>query len=343
VVPLWHEAEAENTFQTWDSGEVCTTGCYEYSLTFQATYWGTRTEAHQAYMAAFRAYNPGKSIEYVSRTTTGGANGAGQATHRFNYFAGGPWTYETLDFGKRSTPPYDYRTLVPMSELQLADMIANKSGWPSGSTAIDRTLADAVNSGLAEPLELLDPLAITGTQPTVSGTPKVTTNSDGSTTTETLSCSWVADLQGIVNYQCGTTTISSTPTKTTTETVVKSNPDGTTTTEVITKTTPGGTVTSTTTGEEPSRSDCDAGSNTAGCAELDTPTGEIPKSTRNITYAEDNLGLGVGACPEPVNLGPGRVLSFALICANLVVAKAMVLAMSAFTALLIVMGIKDQS
>lgn len=60
-------------------------------------------------------------------------------------------------------------------------------------------------------------------------------------------------------------------------------------------------VTNTTTekSEEP-QEDCKENSQLARCAKLDTPETEIPKTTKNVDFTEDNLGLGGGSCPAPI-------------------------------------------
>lgn len=55
--------------------------------------------------------------------------------------------------------------------------------------------------------------------------------------------------------------------------------------------------TTTETTEAPETQDqCAANPNSAGCAELDTPTEEVPRETRTITYQQENH-FGGGSCP----------------------------------------------
>lgn len=242
-------------------------------------------------------------------------------------------------------------TLYPMTEAELADRIAAESGWPttdSGGTSFSQTVAEAMNSGLAEPLVKEGNLTLTPpVSPTsISGAPKVTTASDGSTKTETMTCEWTVPLgMGTAEYRCTTSTTTYTPPKVTTDTVVTTKPDGTTETSTVTKTTPGGTSTTATTGQEDTkdeRSECEKSPNTLGCAELDTPSGTIPKSTATLSYAEEDL-FGSGSCPANATMASSvlgqtvTVWDWQKTCELAIPLRALVVALATFAAFLIVM------
>lgn len=220
-------------------------------------------------------------------------------------------------------------TEVPKTWEEFEGDIAAQSGWPSGS-AISSALAQAVNGG--EVVETEGPVVITSGGVAAVDQTNVLQSSDGSTVEDKTECSWAADLFGVVSWECVTVVKTTTPERTTTETVVTTKPDGTTETGVITKTTPATTTTQTTTGGV-----------TDGKMDFDVPSGEgIPKSTRTLTYQEDDVGLGAGSCPDPIEFGTGRTFTFTLLCDKLVLAKPMIIAMASFTALLIIMGIKSE-
>lgn len=158
-----------------------------------------------------------------------------------------------------------------LTEQELADLIAARSGWPS-SSAVSRALADAMNHPKQDQkLETEGPAELTGP----SSVPGASSTSTGSSGTVTISNTWNIGISGDT-----ITVTSSTVTNTT-------NPDGTTATQTVTA--------------EPEKQEgCESGAKTVGCAELDTPTGEdIPRSTRELTWVQENLGLGGGACPAP--------------------------------------------
>lgn len=206
--------------------------------------------------------------------------------------------------GQRTATPSS-SNIVPATEDEFADAIASQSGWPS-SSAISRALAEAADAG-----EKPDgPVTVTG--PATSLGPK---------TTSTDSSGNVTERQTVYNYTYNGGNISYTTT-------------------VITTINGTQTTTETTEGEPPD-SDCD-GVNTVGCADLDTPETEIPKSTKNLTYAPEDLGLGGGSCPAPIPLNTSRgnwSLDLAPYCtATTTYVRPMVILVAMFIAYLIMTG-----
>lgn len=57
---------------------------------------------------------------------------------------------------------------------------------------------------------------------------------------------------------------------------------------------------------EPPPGQCDQYPDSLGCAKLDTPAVEMPKATKNITYAEESR-LGNGSCPADVMWSPQSI------------------------------------
>lgn len=168
-----------------------------------------------------------------------------------------------------------------------------------------------------------------------SDTPRVTTqnviqSTPTGTTTATLTTTTIDKY--LYTYEGDKVTTK----KATTETKSTTNVDGQTTTETNTEA-PAGDP-----NKDDSMSECDKSPDTVGCGKLDLPTEEVPRSTRAITYAEDDVGLGAGSCPEPIEFGTGRTFTFTLLCDKLILAKPMIIAMASFTALLIVLGIKSE-
>lgn len=153
----------------------------------------------------------------------------------------------------------------------------------------------------------------------------------------------------------GTTTETETTTKTST------SPDGSTGTQTTTTTTTcdqAGNCTTTketeTTGtyvdpeqaaEEEQPSECELHPNTAGCAELDTPTGpNLPTSSVNISGVSPQAGWGAdtGTCPALVHtVSLGDVDVFGLICTYMQGIRFLVIGISWLIAALIFIGRTD--
>lgn len=84
------------------------------------------------------------------------------------------------------------------------------------------------------------------------------------------------------------------------------------------------------------KSECEKNPKSLTCAELDTPSGEIPRDTKTITYSPEDLGLGGGSCPADRQIGE-YTFSYAQTCSLLeTYGRALVLALSTMTALVII-------
>lgn len=158
---------------------------------------------------------------------------------------------------------------LPSSEQEFIDSIALASGWPT-SANFPKAVVEAIDSGELIP----GPVTVTGPS-TSQGSKITTTDSSGN----------VTEKQTVYNYNYSDNRVTfNTSTVTKVNNVVQS-------TEVKEN-------------EKP-KDDCE-GSNDARCADLDTPQTEVPKSTKNLTYAPEELGLGAGACPAPILLNTSR-------------------------------------
>jgi hypothetical protein len=95
---------------------------------------------------------------------------------------------------------------------------------------------------------------------------------------------------------------------------------------------------------EKTASECEKNPQSNGCRtdEFDTPTQEIPKSTRNVTFNAENLGFAGGACPAdkfmtPHGMASIKVYDWAGTCDKVTTfAKPMILALATFAALMII-------
>lgn len=199
-----------------------------------------------------------------------------------------------------------------LTEQEVADEIASQSGWPT-SSKFPEAIAEVIKSG--RPVEMDTP-KVSGPATTPGPTKtETTTGPNGSTTTTTTSVTnnWT--------YNDNRVTV------TTTTNVTTSTPEGTTTTEINE--------------EDPKEDDvCKANPDRVGCAELDRPDGEIPRSSRALTYVAEALGLGGGTCPPPIVKQLGgqsvTVFSYAKGCELLeTYVRPMILLVSAWIAFLI--------
>lgn len=154
-------------------------------------------------------------------------------------------------------------TTAVLTDQEIIDAIANKSGWPSTSS-LSKAVADAVASG-----EPLDAPAPTVSGPATAPGPTSTTTSGNTTTTTNNTYN--------INYSNNQVTYNTTSTTTIN--------DGTTT-----------TTSTTTTADDQPASECQKNPNSLNCADLDVPDGTIPKTTKNIAYTAETW-FGGGSCP----------------------------------------------
>lgn len=211
---------------------------------------------------------------------------------------------------------------TPATEDEFASAIDTTPSWSNGN--IDRAIADAVNAGqqITVPDPADQPSSVSCTDQTIPGSAVTKTNSDGSTYTEQVD--WVATCSGaVIGY------------------LKKSNVTSTSSTGTVT------TSTTTTTGEpDPNKTnDCQSGDTTAKCAKLDVPTGDVPTTTKTVSWAEKSLGFGAGSCPPPYgwhdSLG-NHAIDLAPLCDKITtIVKPIILAFALLTAYFIVAGIKS--
>lgn len=205
--------------------------------------------------------------------------------------------------------------MVP--ELEKAGVDWNKR-WPGYDT-------DTADGKMGEP-KLKGPTVIQSEKTS-------TTNPDGSVTTKQSSTP--------MTYSGSKVTAGNT---TTTE--VTKNPDGTTRSTTSTVTEAG------TEGDKPKEetpTQCDKYPETLGCAELDTPTAEIPKENKTVTFQAEDV-LGGGACPANVTasfstLGgqSATIVDWQTFCGMALPLRGLVIALASIMAFFIIMpgGVRE--
>lgn len=99
----------------------------------------------------------------------------------------------------------------------------------------------------------------------------------------------------------------------------------------------------------PKESECEKHPATVGCAELDTPQGEIPRDTKNVTFAAEDL-LGAGRCPADVMASfraiggqSLKVVDWQTFCGQALPLRGLVLALASIMAFFIIMpgGVRE--
>lgn len=191
---------------------------------------------------------------------------------------------------------------------------------------IVKELTDAGQNLGNPPLQVSGPSSVPG--PTTTNITNNTTNNSTTTTTTNTTNNYTYNKNSVTN-----TGQTQTQTKTTTTT----NADGT-------KTTTTDTGTTTTTPGEPAppeeqKVQCDKYPNSLGCAEMDVPSGDIPKDTKNITYSEQSV-LGGGSCPANRRIGNDYTFSYADTCSTIVsYVRPLVLMIAGWMAIVIIFSI----
>ncbi|MDO8652074.1 MAG: hypothetical protein Q7R66_07785 [Undibacterium sp.] len=240
------------------------------------------------------------------------------------------------DFATATVSP-SAPVFLPSSDTALADAIAAQSGWPS-SSAVAQALVDAQRvTGDQIPTDqpnATGPATVAGPTEKTKVGPKETTKQS--------------------NYNC---TYYDGPTVMEGGSVVCT--EQTTTTDAVTTTDPatGATTTTTTTASEatkpaeipaddkPAEDPCIKNPSRNGCRsdEFDVPAGDIPKTSKTISYAAENLGFAGGSCPaNRIMIAHGMavpitVTNWADNCDKLTTyAKPMILALATFAALMII-------
>jgi len=171
---------------------------------------------------------------------------------------------------------------VALSEQQVIDRIASESGWPSSSK-----WPEVIKDAFTSPGVVDTPIPVD--KPTLTGPSSITKGSVtsvdpvGNTKTSVTTCDLLYPEPGVLSMPSCKTVDSS---------QVK---DGTTTT----------TTTGTTTSSlEPAKQEdpCASNPDRVGCLDIDTPDGEIPRKTVDITYTPEDPGWGSGQCPAPFSV-----------------------------------------
>lgn len=206
----------------------------------------------------------------------------------------------------------DSTTATPsaMTEQELINHIASKSGWPTQTESI---LKSAIDQGFAPEIDS-STKSITG--PATSSSPKTTTKtlSDGSTETTTEKSTYT--------YQGDTITV------TNQSTVTNFNPvtNQTSTTSNTTVTNP----------DLPPQDQCDKYPDSASCAKLgEAPTPEtLNKKTHNLDITPIAFTSG-GACPSPLTFtayGQSHEFTYVPLCDKLAYVKPLMMLLAAFAA-----------
>lgn len=174
-----------------------------------------------------------------------------------------------------------------------------------------------------------DPATGATTNSTVDASdPHTVTNTKNETSTQTYGPR-VNPTTGATVPSVGSTTAS------TTTTVVTNN----VTNNVVSNTT------STETKPEKPVDPCDANPDRVGCGTLDTPTEEIPKESKTITYSAESI-FGTGSCPANLTANIGTlgktvtVWDWQKTCEYSLPLRALIMALAGFAAFLIVMPVK---
>ena len=221
----------------------------------------------------------------------------------------------------------DTSATVPSTPTELVDAIGSKTDWADNSK-LPQLIKDAVIAGQPKlgtyqnpyivPLSV--PTSITGPA-TVAGSPTTPTKADGSKVTKTTT----------TNFGYYPPAVEAT--ETTVETAT--TPAGVTTTTSTT------TSPATVAQQTPDLCATNPNSNACRTDEFDTPDGELPKATKAITFAPENLGFAGGSCPANVvqNIHGKQLtlVNWSQNCGYITTyAKPAILAMATFSALMII-------
>lgn len=279
---------------------VCSVApCYEYhasrptNVSYESTYYPSAQAAAQASIDYDNAHTNWWVYTLVS--VGSGLSGTYSYTTK-NKTTGAVSGPSTGYFESRSKAP-SAPSYVPATQQDLADAIANKTGWPDSSA-----IAEALNQSQRATGEVIPTEAPKVTGPaTVQGPAEVTKkpipNGTRETTTQTdYNCTYI---DGATVMDGGTVACTQKTTTTDKDTVTDPQTQQTTTTTTQTSET---TKPADTTADKPleTKDPCDTNPDRVGCATLDIPEGEIPKTTKNITYQAEDLGFGGGSCPANV-------------------------------------------
>lgn len=252
---------------------------------------------------------------------------------------------------------YDARAVTenrtePVTEQQLADMIASKSGWPV-SSAIARGLSEAIKAG--QSVDVGTPtLTLAPDQPGLAPSKDVEVTKDSvpaptpdnpnatrdTTTTKETTLSPTVRIDGdTLSYEPKITTKTTTTTK---------EPDGTVVTTGPTTSTSEGTKninqdgvktgTGTSTGSESGTDTpglCDLFPDISACAKLGTSdSAKLPNATKDVSVVAATFA-GSATCPAPITFsafGASYVLPYDPLCSRLAALRPFILALAAVAA-----------
>lgn len=236
--------------------------------------------------------------------------------------------------GGFALPPNDYN--VGISVVPIAP--SSPTWYPTTPQAVKDALYNfkpdpgVVGELLKQGADIPLPAPLTVTGPTsIAGKENSTTNADGSRTVEKTT----------YNFQTSGNTITNVSNVTTTTTYNTDNSVRNTTTTTNTP--------SPEEAEKDPEDPCKKNPDRIGCMELDTPEGEIPKTTKNITFEAEDV-LGGGACPANVTtsfntLGgqSATIVDWQTFCGHALPLRALVMGLAAIMAFFIIMpgGVRE--
>lgn len=206
----------------------------------------------------------------------------------------GNFTFQLMAQSKAVSQP----SYVASTDQELADSIANKTGWPDSSAIAEALNQSQRATGGTIPTEGPQVTGPTSVDGPAEVTKKPIPNGTRETTTQTdYNCVYV---DGATVMDGGTVACTQKTTTTDKDTVTDPQTQQTTTTTTQTSET---TKPADTTAEKPKETvdPCDKNPDRVGCATLDTPDGDIPKVTKTFNYQYEELGLGNGSCPAPAS------------------------------------------
>ncbi len=289
--------------------EGCDADCKAWSTSFTGA--GRYPSPEDAWAAAIvAAYGSGWTLVSVSLNGPGTVASASMYKASYGYLS---WSSFATKVDVPPSATYRASTLQ-----ELADRIASESGWPSASK-IPEMLRDAATADV--PFEIPAPSSLTGpaTSPGVVTTSVTNVGGDTITTTQTTTNNH--------NYAGNTVTnVITTVTTTHNATTNVTTTDKTETKEP----------------EKPDVSECEKNPNSLGCAEADTPDGEIPRAQETITFESED-SFGSGSCPSDITativtggLGSRKVWDWSALCGYALPVRGLVLLLATFAAFLIV-------
>lgn len=309
-------------FQMKDPAKCTVAPCYNVGFKFavpDAWTYGNWDNASATCAAAAAAYVNGGWSARNPRITASGTKYSTAPTCTIDFYYNG--VYNSTTNG--------YASIVQVSPT-------SGDGYKAATLAdVETELAkvSATEEALQQLANVLALQADLGVSPSLSGpsigtakTETSTSTSPAGTTTKSTTCT------PQFTYTGNTATASEVCTTTTT------NPDGTQTTEQTTKASP----------TDPSKAaddPCNLNPERIGCKNLDTPTDQIPKVTKNVTFAAENLGLGNGQCPADTVVTTSRgtyTISWSSYCSMVTTfIKPLIIALAMLSAFFIVAPIKE--